>query len=114
MKERERRERDTVKNERLNEKTQREKERERDRALASVSKRERERQKKKEKSQSQREGEKVRKKNKTNMLGTYYATKWNETSHPKSVHVYLLFHKQIPAIQSKNVIIPVMFFANVS
>ena len=39
---------------------------------------------------------------KTNMLGTYYATKWNETSHPKSVHVYLVFHQQIPAIQSKN------------
>ena len=64
------------------------------------------RQKKKEKSQSQRqrEGEKMRKKKQTNMFGTHYATKWNETSYPKSDHVYLLFHQQIPAIQSKNII----------
>ena len=40
------------------------------------------------------------------MFGTHYATKWNETSYPKSDHVYLLFHQQIPAIQSKNDIIP--------
>ena len=55
--------------------------------------------------QRQREGEKARKENKNkNMLSTYYATKWNETSQPKSVHVYLLFHQQIPAIPSKNII----------
>ena len=40
-----------------------------------------------------------------NMSGIYYATKlqdaaWNETSHPKSVHIYLLSHQTIPAIQS--------------
>ena len=44
-----------------------------------------------------------------NMLGTCYATKlqdaaWNETSHPKSVHVYLLSHQTIPAIQPNNII----------
>ena len=44
-----------------------------------------------------------------NMLVTYYATKYtrlcmNETSHPKSVHIYL--HQTIPAIQSNNDIIP--------
>ena len=71
-----------------------------------MKERQTDRQKKKEKSpsQRQREGEKARKKNKTNMLGKYYATKWNETSQPKSVHVYLLFHQQIPAIPSKNII----------
>ena len=31
---------------------------------------------------------------------------WNETSYPKSVHVYLLFHELLPAIQSNNDIIP--------
>ena len=61
-----------------------------------MKERQTDRQKKKEKSQRQ-EGEKARKK-KTNILGTYYATKWNETSHPKSVPVYLLFHQQIPSI----------------
>ena len=30
----------------------------------------------------------------------------NETSHPKSVHVYLLSHRNIPAIQSDKYIIP--------
>ena len=40
-----------------------------------------------------REGERARK----NVLGTYYATKmyktaWNETSHSKSVHVYVTFY----------------------
>ena len=43
-----------------------------------------------------------------NMFDTYYAIKctWNGTSHPKSVHVYLLSHQTIPAIQSNNNIIP--------
>ena len=31
---------------------------------------------------------------------------WSETSHPKSVDVYLLSHQTIPAIQSNNDIIP--------
>ena len=42
-----------------------------------------------------------------NMLGTCYATKlqdaaWNETSQPKSVHIYLLSRQTIPAVQSNN------------
>ena len=47
-----------------------------------------------------------------NMLSTYYVLQnvedaaWNETSHPKSVHVYLLSHQTIPAIQSNNDIMP--------
>ena len=69
-----------------------------------MSERERQTEKEREKSKTERGSESE--KEKTNMLGTYYATKWNETSHPKSVHVYLLLHQQIPAIQSKNDIIP--------
>ena len=80
--------------------SERERARERDRQTDTQI----DRQQKKEKSQSQRG--RAREKEKTKMLGTYYATKWNETSHPKSVHVYLLLHQQIPAIQSKNDIIP--------
>ena len=41
-----------------------------------------------------------------NMLSTYYVLQnvedaaWNEASHPKSVHVYLLSHQTIPTSQS--------------
>ena len=34
------------------------------------------------------------------MLQNVQDVAWNETSHPKSVHVYLLSHQTIPAIQS--------------
>ena len=34
------------------------------------------------------------------MLQNVQDAAWNETSHPKSVHVYLLSHQTIPAIQS--------------
>ena len=34
------------------------------------------------------------------MLQNVQEAAWNETSHPKLVHVYLLSHQTIPAIQS--------------
>ena len=34
------------------------------------------------------------------MLQNVQDAAWNETSHPKLVHVYLLSHQTIPAIQS--------------
>ena len=34
------------------------------------------------------------------MLQNVQDAEWNETSHPKLVHVYLLSHQAIPAIQS--------------
>ena len=34
------------------------------------------------------------------MLQNVQDVAWNETSHPKLVHVYLLTHQTIPAIQS--------------
>ena len=71
-----------------------------------MSKRERDRQTEKEREKSRTERGRENEKEKTNVLGTYYATKWNETSHPKSVNVYLLSHQTIPAIQSNNDIIP--------
>ena len=40
------------------------------------------------------------------MLQNVQDAAWNETSHPKLVHVYLLSHQTIPATQSKKDIIP--------
>ena len=40
------------------------------------------------------------------MLQSVQDAAWNETSHPKSIHIYLLSHQTIPAIQPNNNIIP--------
>ena len=59
---------------------ERERERETDRQTGQTD---RDTKKSKSKTERGRESEKGKKREKNNMLGTYYATKWNETSHPK-------------------------------
>ena len=72
--------------------TERDRDRQRQRHRESDSEREREK---------GREGERAKKQHVRHiiMLQNVQDVAWNET-HPKSVHVYLLSHRTIPAIQS--------------
>ena len=91
--------------------TQRERDREAetDTERQSQTHTERQRQRQRE-SDSERERERVSQgdRGRKNILGTYIMLQnvqdaaWNETSHPKLVHVYLLSHRTIPAIRSNN------------
>ena len=71
--------------------------RERERERERESDRERERERERE---GGRESDKKQTCQAHIMIQNVQDAAWNETSHPKSVHVYLLSHQTIPAIQS--------------